>query len=754
MILPWIIRSSYSELRSFTSRRGYGEASASLCVCGIIVKYEKEDMLQVITILVFATFLCGSILGLYVFSRDPSSKLLQAFGLTVLGMAGWNLSIFLLVAGAGPALLPGKLAFSFGAMLVTGFAYFAFIYFKLSEKRHWLFWFFGVLGIVFFVIPLTPLFVTEIEVIDGSVTGDLNPILTNLWGLHYLFTLFFSFFYLLVKAFKAKGVERHRAQQLLLGFGLFLFPMFITQFVLPMGFQDFRWNNLGPVFSFFLIVFLTNAVLRYRLLDIRWIVGKSLFVTAAISIVLWVVISVSFLLSELVGSTAATFTGALIVVLIFKPVWNFLEKIFDSLIDFGGYDSDSATEEVFAIVRSYGELKDLMPKLSERFSEYFSLQEIAFFIKDGEKNKVIGQHVEGFSTALATKATKLFSIAKAAKYEILERTEMEWIQEFGQKKNEKKKQAKWLEVFKKHDIDTLIPLTVEKKLVGVMVFGKRRYEQAMHGRDITFLNLVRAGISPAFENAVKFAQIEGLYVQLKEVDKVKSEFISVVSHRFRTPLSAIRWNVETALESPSCAKSMECTQSLEDAHNRTLFLTDTLDRLFDSLAIESGKFKLAKEIISTKKVFSEIGKFLTKQCKERGLTCTADIAGFTLEGDEKRLQSVCKTLVSNAMQYTDAPGSINFVVKKQGDKAVIQVEDTGIGIPEKSRDKVYDKFFRAQNAIHAYTDGQGLGLYFAKKIIELHKGDIDFVSQEGEGTTFTIKLPLNSKKRKRKTKKK
>ncbi len=707
-------------------------------------------MIQLIGFLVSITFILGLTLGLYVFSRNPRNPLFQAFGLTALGTAGWNLSIFLLIAGIGPALIPGKLAFSFGAILVTGFAFFTFVFLKLSSKHRWLYIFFGILGVIFTIIPLTPWYVSEVVVIDGYVTGDLNPFLTNLWGLNYLFTLFFSFGYFVFKLVKTSGVEKRRIRQLLLGFGLFLFPMFTTQFILPIVFQDYRWNNLGPVFTIFLLVFLANAVLRYRLLDLKWIVGKSIFISAIISLVLWVIIAVNFLLADLVGTTVALCTGALFVVVIFKPLWAFLEKVFDSLIDFGGYDAKKATEEVFNIVRSHGELEDLMPRLAEKFEKYFALQQIAFFIVSENGGHIVGDHISGFRTSIKKKAKDLLTLSREADFAILEHEEMEWTQQFSTNKKRISREKKWLQVFHESEIETLIPLVVEDVLVGVMVFGKRRFEAAMHSRDINFLNLIRAGISPAFENAAKFAQIKELYEQLKEVDKAKTEFISIVSHRFRTPLSAIRWNVETVMELPMCKKSDECSQALGDAYDRTLFLNETLDRLFDSLAIESGKLKLKKEVISSQELFSEVASQFKNQCSMKKLNCTTAISNFSLDCDKDRVRSACKSLLTNAIQYTPQSGKVSLRVSKEGNNAKIVVADSGIGIPGNVRNKIFEKFFRAQNAIHTFTDGQGLGLYLVKKVVDLHHGKISFVSKTDKGTTFTVLIPLSKAKKSKK----
>lgn len=691
------------------------------------------------------TFIVGAVLGIFVVSRNPRNRISQIFGFTALGMVGWNLTIFLLLAGIGPAYWPGKLSFSFGVLLSTGFIWFVLHFPTKTRWARGISITFGILGLILFLIPVSPWWLTYVEVVDGMITGDLHPMLFPIWTLGYLFTYFFAFAVLLVRTIRAKGVNKKRLVQVFLGFALFLFPFLLTQLVLPIGFGDFRWNNLGPVFTIFLIAFLANAIISYRLMDIRWIVGKSLGLSVIAAIVLTLVSTAFLFVSSLISEQYSLVIAALLIALTFEPITRFVNGLVSKAVNHGRYDAKKATEEVFDIVRTTGEVEELMAQLLPRFVSYFSLVEVGFVALKSKSNEVVGSKFVGLSEDVLKAMPVLTRMAKSYKYEIVEAGELKWRGEYASSAVQKKKDRDYLAQLQKLGVEIVIPLVVEGRLVGLVLFGERRLESALHSTDIAFLNLIRNGIAPAFENAAKFEEIKRLYEELAQLDRVKSEFISVVSHRFRTPLSAIRWNIESVLDAAGKSLDADSKMALSDTQNRTMFLVGTLDRLFDTLAVESGKLRLKKSTFNLKKSVEPLVKRYSALCKDRGIKINAKVTSMKVNADEKRLVSVVDTLLSNACLYTQK-GEVNLRIGRKGKDLIIEVQDTGIGIPEKDKGSVYDKFFRSKNAVLTYADGQGIGLYLAKHIVGLHKGKINIVSKVGEGSTFTVTLPTGIKK--------
>mgnify|MGYP002725558186 CR=1 FL=1 len=232
----------------------------------------------------------------------------------------------------------------------------------------------------------------------------------------------------------------------------------------------------------------------------------------------------------------------------------------------------------------------------------------------------------------------------------------------------------------------------------------------------------------------------------REIDRAKSEFISVASHQLRTPMTGIQWVIERFLKKET-KLSKQGKEYLEDLHTSSVRLSELVDSLLNVSRIESGggvavtpeKLDLIKFI---EDYIGELTPLLAK--KSIDLKFEDHPESFEIVSDPKVLRNVMQSIVSNAIEYTPESGSIDITVEKNTD-VMIKIKDTGIGIPEAEQSRMFEKFHRADNAKVVKTDGTGLGLYIAKKATETLGGKIDFISHEGKGTTFYVELPLESK---------
>lgn len=339
--------------------------------------------------------------------------------------------------------------------------------------------------------------------------------------------------------------------------------------------------------------------------------------------------------------------------------------------------------------------------------------------------------LRGFDTAL-------IRLAQSSKFDIIELAELKWQIEYGAVKDRAKNQ-KALRALQNNGIETLVPFVTDGRLVALLIFGGRSGGHQLYARDTEFLNLIRAGISPALENAAKFEEIRGLYEKLSEADKVKSEFISVVSHRFRTPLSALRWNLETVLDTARVNK--DAKQMLVDSQDRTEFLVNTLDGLFDALAIENSALKINKESFNIQKAVHPFVSVFERKLGEKGIAFHYSVPSMSIVGDQKRILFIINTLLTNALQYT-TEGDVSLRVAKRDADVAIEVSDTGVGIAPKDQEKIFEKFYRGKSAKSLNPDGQGLGLYLVKQLAQLHKGSVVLESAPSKGTKITVLLPI------------
>src|SRR5436190_1772593 len=230
--------------------------------------------------------------------------------------------------------------------------------------------------------------------------------------------------------------------------------------------------------------------------------------------------------------------------------------------------------------------------------------------------------------------------------------------------------------------------------------------------------------------------------RLRELDKLKDEFVSLVSHELRTPLTSIRGYVELLL-----------SEELNDDQRRFLGIVDrNSERLLELVSdllflaqIEAGKLAIDVGSLDLKKVIEECIETSSAVADSRGVKLEATIERLPkIEGDRVRLHQVLDNLLSNALKFTPSGGRVEVRLMRAGEAAVLEVADTGFGIPEEEQARLFERFFRSSSATENAIPGTGLGLTITKAIVERHGGRIEIESAENAGTTARVRLPLPS----------
>ncbi|MDA8611456.1 ATP-binding protein, partial [Candidatus Pacebacteria bacterium] len=241
----------------------------------------------------------------------------------------------------------------------------------------------------------------------------------------------------------------------------------------------------------------------------------------------------------------------------------------------------------------------------------------------------------------------------------------------------------------------------------------------------------------------------------KDVDKAKSEFVSLASHQLRTPLSSINWYSEMLMDGDAGKLNKKQKEYLDQIAIGNKRMIDLVNSLLDVSRLELGTFSVDPENADIKKVSDQIFKEIKNISKEKKIKLTKkyekDLPEISI--DIKLTQMIVQNLLSNAVKYTPEKGKVNFRIFKSGKNIQIDVTDTGYGIPDSQKEKIFTKFFRAENVTVLDTEGTGLGLYIIKSVVDTVGGKIWFESKEGKGTTFSVQIPLSGMKKKDGTKK-
>jgi signal transduction histidine kinase len=229
--------------------------------------------------------------------------------------------------------------------------------------------------------------------------------------------------------------------------------------------------------------------------------------------------------------------------------------------------------------------------------------------------------------------------------------------------------------------------------------------------------------------------------RLRELDRLKDEFVALVSHELRTPLTSITGYLELVLDDPE----------LPDEQRRFLDVVDrNADRLLRLVSdlllvaqIESGKLSLDPEEVDLVDLATQSVEVLRPAADARGIDLRLDVDPIpSLRGDPARLGQLLDNLVSNAVKFTESGGRVVVALGVTGEEVVLAVSDNGIGIPVAEQRRLFDRFFRASTAQDRAIEGTGLGLTIVHAIVRAHGGTIEVTSDEGQGTTFRVRLPV------------
>ncbi|HBC59418.1 hypothetical protein A3A25_00590 [Candidatus Azambacteria bacterium RIFCSPLOWO2_01_FULL_46_26] len=273
-------------------------------------------------------------------------------------------------------------------------------------------------------------------------------------------------------------------------------------------------------------------------------------------------------------------------------------------------------------------------------------------------------------------------------------------------------------------------------MLGTFVLAKRYIEEpevvALFVIIITIILLV-----------IDYAILSGVR-QISEANILKSEFVNLVSHQLRAPLSSLRWSLSLLLKERIGKfepKQIEFLQIIQDSSTRMIKLVNDL---LDVSRIEAGALQVRKVPFSLTEISQKIINDLSGLARAYNIEVVFEnqIEHPSVIGDPDRVAMVIQNLLDNAIKYTRSAGQVAIAISQDDSYLKWQIKDQGVGIPEAQQRYVFQKFFRSENIMRYQTVGSGLGLYLAKSIIEHLNGEIGFSSKESEGSTFWFTLPI------------
>lgn len=315
----------------------------------------------------------------------------------------------------------------------------------------------------------------------------------------------------------------------------------------------------------------------------------------------------------------------------------------------------------------------------------------------------------------------------------------------------------------------IAPILVQERLWGLLIAHQCQHSRHWEETEATFLQHVAEHLAVAINQASLYQQLRQQTVSLEScvvertqnlhdamlaaesASVTKGEFLSTMSHELRTPLTYIIGMSATLLRWSFGDLNDRQRSYLHTIHQSGEQLLDIINNILEFVNLEAGRSLLNVSELSLNELIDTLARQYQELSEKREITFSVDskIApdADTFRADASRLQQIIANLLHNAIKFTPAGGQVTLRGWREPQTAVFQIEDTGIGIPESQKDVLFETFKQLESPFQRQYSGTGLGLAMTKRLVELHSGSIQVDSQVGQGSTFTVRLPVQVRPR-------
>lgn len=290
----------------------------------------------------------------------------------------------------------------------------------------------------------------------------------------------------------------------------------------------------------------------------------------------------------------------------------------------------------------------------------------------------------------------------------------------------------------------IVPLRARGLMTGLLIIGTPSYTTHADQFRIDLMTRLMSVVGVSMDSALLVEQLKNTNNKLKELDAAKDEFISMASHQLRTPLTTVKGYLSMVLEGDVGKLNKQQHEFVDQAFGSAQRMVYLIADLLNVSRLNTGKFVIDAGPTNLAEVVQQEIDQLQRHAATREITLTyKKPKNFPIVNlDETKIRQVIMNFTDNAIYYTPTGGKVSVKLEKKGQSIEFTVTDTGIGVPKELQHKLFEKFYRAENAKQARPDGTGLGLFMAKKVVIAQGGAVLFNSVEGKGSTFGFTFPL------------
>jgi signal transduction histidine kinase len=658
----------------------------------------------------------------------------------LLGILGWASTILLNLYLQN--LVVEKFIFAFPVIIMASHFVLAEIFPRGSffgRKRNYLLL---IPPVIFFIASFFDnVYFTQINITKDGYTildqGYLSVFYTLFIMLYIIFPVF-----ILYKKYKSEInlLIKSQLKYLMIGFTAFLVSAILSNLILPHFFNFYFLNGIGPIFSLLMIVFIIFDIIYFHLFDIQFIVRLT-----TIYSILYVFFTFiyAFFVSNIHYYVSGLFqylVPSAIVVFGFVPFKNFIEFSTDKIFFRRRYNFSDVVKKIEDSIHSAGlDLDKAIESVSRDIENSMRVEKAVVLIVSSKNNFILHQISDNKEIDFKIRRdSQIINYLKTHKGEIIERHLL--ARKINESDSPSETEREVVRELEEARLCLVVPIEFKDELIGACFFSHKLSGALFNNEDIKLLNHVAWELGFAIDNAKS-------YEELKKLDKIKSEFISVASHQLRTPVSIMRWNLDLVLDKKEKLSSKEMKEILKGVYQGVVSIDQRLGQLMIALEIQEEHVALRTKLIDITLLIKASVKKLSGCIKEKQLKLEFGLAGLMkVDCDNDKIAMVLDIIINNAANYTSNEGNIkisSFIKEINGKNSfVVSVCDNGVGIKEEEKGEIFKKFYRSDNAKLMSPNGFGLGLYIAKKFVQAHGGDLWFESNFlNKGMTFFFSIP-------------
>lgn len=729
-------------------------------------------MFSLMTIVLVAVASIGIILlGLFTYQSSPKSITNRLFFIFSLTLALYISTNYLATTQIVDAISLFWIRIVMGIALLINIFYFFLVYEFPNISRTLPKTSYYVIGIVTFIFVL----ISQTSAIFKSVVPGTNQpipgIAMPLFLLHTVVFLGGGVLTLMRKFNKASGVIKIQLRYFILATAFMFFAILLTNVFFVLVLKTTAFVGLLPMYTMIFVGLISYSIMRHKFLDIRFIVARSVAYSIVVLIlVLTYSISIFLVGTYIVGyqimpvNMAVSVFFAFIIAISYQPLLHTIEKLTDKLFFKDRYDARFLLAKLGRIMASTLELKEIAQLILKTLLKDMKVSKgYLLLMRD---NQIIWSYGQSTNKALEHNFVGdyiFFLIEAALKKKDDNILLFEELQDSAEK-----------DIMREYDMSIAFPLLVEGKPIGLMWFGSKLSGETYSSEDMHLFKIFSPEVAVAVKNSLQYDEIKQFNItlqekikhatynlrtanhKLKELDKMKDDFVSVASHELRTPMTAIKSYLWLALAGKGGKLSAKQEYYLQRSYNSVDRLIKLVNDMLNISRIESGRIFISLTKTNIVQLVQEVVEEIKPRIDELKIKIEFDFSSKgVLSKDEikeviadpDKIKEVVLNLIGNSLKFTDEQGIISVFFVKEGNKIVTNVKDTGRGIDTKDMPTLFTKFGMIQGsyATNKKASGTGLGLYISKSIIELHNGEMKASSEGiGKGATFSFSLPSYS----------